>query len=450
MTIPQKPYLIFSPFLLFYIVFVLIFQQNTLSGDEYRHIFFTQNLLHGYYSPADITLGHGPGYSLFLTPFLALKIPLLLIKLTNPFFYYLSIVFLFKALKQIAPFHIALLFCLFWACYYNSFDNMHFLHSEVFSSFLVVMLLYFLLKAFNSNNAKTEKGNVILSGVTMGYLILTKVIFGYVLLFMLIAAGLLWLINRKVPNYRKGAMILLIAFITMVPYLFYTYKLTSKIYYLSTYGGEHLYWMTTRHEGEYGSWFAAPILKKSLVSPEDNIKDSQDGGYQKFLNSDNLVPGIDDSIKLHHQKDFDEILKYSTTGAERDDAFKRIAIRNIKANPLDYVKNCFSNIGRILFNYPYSYTAQRPSTLLRFPLNGIIAVLMLFCIIPTFLNWKKIIYPVRFMLFFIFLYLGGSILGSAEIRMFTTIVPMLLFWIAFILINTVKINLKFYQGRASE
>ena len=163
-----------------------------------------------------------------------------------------------------------------------------------------------------------------------------------------------------------------------------------------------------------------------------------------------MVPGIDDSIKLHHQKDFDEILKYSTTGAERDDAFKRIAIRNIKANPLDYVKNCFSNIGRILFNYPYSYTAQRPSTLLRFPLNGIIAVLMLFCIIPTFLNWKKIIYPVRFMLFFIFLYLGGSILGSAEIRMFTTIVPMLLFWIAFILINTVKINLKFYQGRASE
>ena len=79
-------------------------------------------------------------------------------------------------------------------------------------------------------------------------------------------------------------------------------------------------------------------------------------------------------------------------------------------------------------------------TLLRLPLNGINVVLLLFCIIPTFKNWKKIIFSIRFMLFFALLYLGGSIFASAETRMFTVIVPILLFWIAYIIQKTVKIN----------
>ena len=100
----------------------------------------------------------------------------------------------------------------------------------------------------------------------------------------------------------------------------------------------------------------------------------------------------------------------------------------------------------MLFNYPYSYTIQKPETLLRLPLNGIIAVFMLFCLIPTFINWRKIIFPVRFMLFFTLLYLGGSIFGSAETRMFTVIVPILLFWIAYIIQKSIKIKLKFDEN----
>jgi hypothetical protein len=59
------------------------------------------------------------------------------------------------------------------------------------------------------------------------------------------------------------------------------------------------------------------------------------------------------------------------------------------------------------------------------------------------MNWREIIYPLRFMVIFVLLYLGGSVLGSAETRMFTVAVPILLFWIAFIVQKTMKVKLKF-------
>jgi 4-amino-4-deoxy-L-arabinose transferase-like glycosyltransferase len=442
--VTENPYLLFLPFLLLYILFVLIFQHSSLQGDEDRFLLYAKNLTIGYYSPpSHITLGQGPGYSVILTPFLVFDLPLLYVKLMNPLFHYLSIIFLFKALKRIVSFKITMLFCLFWACYYNSFVYMHLIYSEIFTSFLVSLLLFFLVKGFTPDSSVNGRKYIILSGFIMGYIVLTKVIFAYVILILVIILGLLWITKRSAVNYRKGLLVLAVAFITVSPYLIYTYKLTGKIYYWSTYGGENLYWMTTHHEGEYGSWFAAPNRPSNFGKNKDSVMHFDESGYLNFVDGDNLIPGTGDSIISRHQKDFDEITRNATTGLQRDAVFKRIAIRNIKSNPAGYIKNCLSNIGRILFNYPYSYATQRPSTLLRFPLNGIIAFLMIFCIVPTFLNWRKIIFPIRFMLFFILLYLGGSVLGTAETRMFSIIVPMLLFWIAFILVKSVKIKLKF-------
>jgi energy-converting hydrogenase Eha subunit H len=47
------------------------------------------------------------------------------------------------------------------------------------------------------------------------------------------------------------------------------------------------------------------------------------------------------------------------------------------------------------------------------------------------------------MLFFAVIYLGGSVLGSAEIRMFSVIAPVILLWIAYIIQKSVYINLDF-------
>jgi hypothetical protein len=294
----QNPYLVFSPFLLLYIIYILIFQKEELFGDESRFLSYADNLIHGYYAPPDLTLGQGPGYSIFLAPFIAFDLPFLCIKLMNALFLYLSIVFLFKALRLIVSFRLALIFSLFWACYFNSFEFMHLMYSEVFSTFLVSLLLFFIVKAFHpsSNNAAGKK-YLIMSGFMIGYITLTKVVFGYVMLVFLIVLIFLWLMNRSAVNYRKSLLILLVAFITVAPYLIYTYKLTGKAYYWSTYGGETLYWMSTGHQDQYGSWFAAPNRATNFVSPEDSLKKVLESGYLNIYNRNSLIPGVEDSIK---------------------------------------------------------------------------------------------------------------------------------------------------------
>ncbi len=51
--------------------------------------------------------------------------------------------------------------------------------------------------------------------------------------------------------------------------------------------------------------------------------------------------------------------------------------------------------------------------------------------------------PVKYMLMITFLYLGASSLVTAYVRMFTIVVPIILFWIAYIVQFTIKVNLKF-------
>jgi hypothetical protein len=89
---------------------------------------------------------------------------------------------------------------------------------------------------------------------------------------------------------------------------------------------------------------------------------------------------VGNPIKNNHSEAIQEISKYK--GIERDDVLKRMAVENIKTYPGKFIQNCFSNLGRIFFNYPYSYTLQRPGTLLRLPMNGIILILMLYSLIP--------------------------------------------------------------------
>jgi cellulose synthase/poly-beta-1,6-N-acetylglucosamine synthase-like glycosyltransferase len=155
------------------------------------------------------------------------------------------------------------------------------------------------------------------------------------------------------------------------------------------------------------------------------------------------IPGSDDTLRAHHGKDFEEISQLR--GIERDDAYKRIAINNIKSHPIKYVNNWFYNLGRLVFHYPFSYAVQRPKILLVLPMNGIVFTLILFCLIPTFINWRKVSFPVRFMLFFCFIYLGLSTIVTAYVRMFTIVVPIMLFWFAYIIQNSLVIKIKFYD-----
>lgn len=423
--ITERPYILFLPFLLIFIIWVIIFHSNGFDGDEPQYRLLAQNLLHGFYAlhVPDFIIPVGPGYSIFLMPFIAMHLPLICIALMNSIFYYLSIVLLFKALRQILSFPITLIFSLYWALYFNSYRDMKIMLPEIFTSFLISLLIYCLIRAYNYKDSYySQKKYVFISGIVLGYLVLTKIVFGYVLIVMIIGMGLLWIVRSKNTNYRRALGVLLIAFGIQSPYLIYTYHLTGNLLYWGTTGGDNLYWMSNPNEGEFGDW--------NPLNPNRNPLIIKNQVYY-------------DSLKANHQKYIEESNKYIYYSVAQDRVSKEIAVNNIKSLPVKFVQNCFSNIGRMLFDYPYTYRLQSYKDLLRLPSNGIIVVFALFCIIPTLMNWRKIIFPIRFMLFVVLLYLGGSVLGSAEMRMFTKIVPVLLLWIAFVIQKSVRIYWKF-------
>lgn len=421
--ITRNPYLLFLPFLIVFIIYVFLNPTNG-QGDEKRYLMFAQNLVHGFYSPLapNINLTNGPGYPIILMPFVALGLPLVCMTLLNAFFYYLSIIFLFRALQQIVPYRTTLIFSFLWASYYIAYQNIPFVTTEPFTYLLISILIFSLTRALNSSNSVGIKKYILLSGFIFGFIVLTKIAFIYVLFVMLIGTGILWLTNKKNINYRKGVIIAMIGFATILPYLIYAYHLTGRMFYWNTNTGGALYWASTPFKDEYGDW------KQDLTEGTIDL-----GNYN--------IPGAQDSLIAHHQKDYDEIISYS--GLAQDDAFKKIAINNIKTHPLKYMQNCVYNAGRLIFHYPFSQAVQRPKVLLVFPLNGILLTLILFCLIPTIKNWRKLSFPLKFLLVFTVLYLGLSILVVAYVRMFTIIVPILIFWFASIFQNSVKINLRF-------
>jgi len=402
----RNPYLLFSPFLLLFVVFVLIYHTDVLKGDAGGYIYFANNLLHGFYSPPapDINLWWGPGYPIILMPFKFLNLPLICITLLNAIFQYLSIVFLFKALIKFVKFQKAFLFSIIWAFCYSSYSNMASIATESFTLFLISIFVYSLVKTFVNDSRKY----LFLAGFILGYLALTKVIFGYVILSILVGCVLLWAIKRNNNNYRRSLLIMLVALLTTIPYLFYTYNLTSKLFYWGNSGGMTLYWMSSPYINEYGAWdnetFDANLIDLELASSNE-------------------------LLRINHQTDIDEITKY--TGVQKDDAYKRIALKNIKTHPIKYFKNIMANISRMLFGFPGNFTYQRP--LLKIWYFAVLYTLMVFCFLLSIINWNKLSYCIRFIFVFTFIYLGGTSLLGAGNRQFVIIVPTLLFWIAYII-----------------
>ncbi len=369
---------------------------------------FAQNLLHGFYSPPApaINLWNGPGYPLVLAPLVGLRLPLIAMTLLNAVFYYLSIIYLFKACLLIISFKKALAVGLFWALFFNAYQKMPRITSETFTLFLLSWLLFCLLKAFVARSNKY----LFLSGFVIGCIVLTKIIFGYVLMFMLFLGLLLWVWHRNTKDYKRGIAVLLIAFAVTAPYLIYTWHLTGRAFYWGNSGGITLYWMSTPYQGEFGDYRYGKL-------PE------------------------------WHQRDLASTA--GLAGVERDDALKKIALHNIKTHPLKFSKNWFANLGRLFFNFPYSPASDSYAnvgnplrSLAMLPQNAIVFLLMIYSLFVTIINWKNIDYYVRFLFCLVFLYLGASSIVSAYSRQFYVVVPALLLWIAYIIDKSLIVKMK--------
>ena len=140
--ITKNPFLLFLPFLVFYAIFIFRISNNVLWGDEHIYVGFAKNMLQGFYSapPPKVNLADGPGYPIFILPFIALDLPLIVIRLSNAVLLYLSVIILFKVLIKFVAFRKALLFSLVLACYYNVLDFISLICSETLAIFLVATL----------------------------------------------------------------------------------------------------------------------------------------------------------------------------------------------------------------------------------------------------------------------------------------------------------------------
>ena len=418
--VTPNPYFIFSPFLFYYAYYIIKNKWPTLYGDEIRYVDFARNLMHGFYSPnaPHINLWNGPGYPVLLLPFVALKIPAIYTTLMNAVYQYLSVVFLYKALKLVANHRTALIFGLLLAIYPNALSILPILYTEAFTYFLVSSVIYALTLYY------TERSNkyLVIAGLLLGCLTLTKIIFGYVLIIGVLTCVSVLLFKKNKNYYYKALKTLAIAFAVTIPYLVYTYSLTGKAFYWGDSGGMSLYWMSTPYEHEYGDW---------------KIPNLSNNQYPTLFKS---VEG-DDILKKNHSKEISSILKHNEM--EQDELFKQAAINNIKKDPLKFISNYYCNWARMLFNFPYSYAYQDSAILGNILRGSLILWASVIGIIISWRNWKRLIYPVKFLLLItgIYLLLSGAL--SAYPRQFDVILPVLLFWMGFLKFNVQKPDLMF-------
>ena len=417
----RSPFVIFIPFLFLYVLYVVYFHTNQMVGDESRYIQFAENLFHGFYSPPypNIDLINGPGYPILLIPFVILKLPLISITLLNAVLHYLSVVYLFKAIHLIiSSFKTACIVAICWGCYFLAYQEMACILTESFTVFLVAIFSFQVIYLFQNDHIHTYQ--LIQTGIVLGFIALTKVIFAYVIVALLLGALCVYVFNRTSVVYKKLLGFSVIAFITLSPYILYTYHLTGKVFYLSTASGEMLYWMTSLDEQEYGDW----------------------NNHTFTANCNSTTPYCNSELlEKNHNEDYIRLNSIrSAIGV--DSLFKELAIEHIQAKPLKYVKNWFANIGRLLFGFPTSYYFQSPTTLVRIYMNSIILLAMVYSLIVCLCNWKNISLEIKVLICFSVIYLGLSSLVSAYPRQFNVILPALLIWITYTVKRSVKINFK--------
>ena len=153
-------------------------------------------------------------------------------------------------------------------------------------------------------------------------------------------------------------------------------------------------------------------------------------------------------LRKNHAKEIRAILKHNEF--EQDILFKQKAVENIKMHPFKFLKNYYYNFSRMLFNFPYSYSYQDGAIVENIIIGSLILWVSVAGIFITALNWRRIISPVRFLLFITAVYLALSGALSSYPRQLDVMVPVLLFWIAYLIANIKTIDFKFPPQKTLE
>ena len=347
---------------------------------------------------------NGPGYPLFLVPFVLLRAPNVLLRLANAVLMLLGSLYLIRSLRYFVEEKWAYVAVYCMGLYPALLKYLPRILTEPFCIFLACGLVFHLIHMNRSPDRR--RLHLVIAGVYFGFLALAKVLFGYVIG----AAILFYLVVSLISRKRWAVRALLVAAIALavcVPYLHRTYSLTGRVFYWAQSGGLSLYWMASPMEEEYGDWLTGT---KSWL-----------GGYWR----------------AEKHQEFLESLG-SLSPVERDQVLRKEAVRNMLDHPGKFAKNWVANVARLFLHYPFSYK-QHTMEDLRTVLSGsVLLVLCGFCIIPTVANWRAIPAGIQQAVIIGLFYVGGNSLLSAYDRMLLPVFPVMAVWLTYILAHTVR------------
>lgn len=395
----SKTVLIFLPLLVGYVILVLITASGNFQGDEGRYVMYATNLSHGYYSPkGEIFLWNAPGYPILLVPFIILKIPWLAAKLLNPIFLFIAVLYFYYTLRFYIQERPAIFFAYLLGVYPPFSRYMHMLLTEHLSIFLLCGFMYHFCKLYHEN--KNSWYQLTFAFIYLGYLALTKAFFGYVILSGILLYFSLY-IKDRIYAMKRTFMVYLFALALCIPYLVYTYSLTGKVFYWGNTGGYMLYLMSSPYEEEFGDW--GERSSKNHVAFEKEME--------------------------------------GLSALEKESMYKQRAISNIVGHPKKYFRNWLANIGRLLFNYPFSYDSQKLSSYFYFIPNMFLFVPLVLCIYPTIRRWECIPFEIKALILFAVVSFTGSTFLNGENRYIWPLVPIFLLWISIVSVNLIKVEI---------
>jgi len=367
---------LFASTLLLHVLNVLICDRPDFIWDEARYELYAAHLTQGRYAtPEKPDLVNGPGYPLVLAPLLAAGAPLILLRGLNALFMALAAWFSFRAVLPYAGARWALAVALVTALHPNLVRTAPYLMTEALAVCCIAGFAWAFTSALRSGG--WAWGWISAAAFAWGWLTLTRVFFGHVMLAAAALLACLLAFRRLRVSVLRALAVLGLAFTMCVPWLAYTKSWTGQWLCWSTNGGELLYWATSTHEGENGHWFSE---MDSQTKPE-------------------LIASGHRDFYLAH---------YDRPVMEREAAFKKKAMENLRANPKGVLKNWVCNWGRLLVGFPRSYETEELIMLVPVLVNVPILMAVLLALFVAWRNRQKLPAEVILLGLLVSIYLGGT------------------------------------------
>jgi 4-amino-4-deoxy-L-arabinose transferase-like glycosyltransferase len=371
-------------------------------SDETSYLRFAHHLADGYYThKSDPDLWFGPGLPLILAPLVLVGAPLEAMRLLGPFMFTLTVLLFYELLRLHVSPRAALAGAAGLGLYLPFYVLLPSLHSEIQAAFFLVLFMYALTRYLR----EAQLRYFFVAAIALAWLAVTRIVFGWIILFGLAVWLVAWLVRRQRTRLIVAGLYAT-ALLLCLPWLAYTYSISNNVFYWGSSGGQSLYWMASPYPGQLGDWHSkGAVFREPELAP-----DRPEFTRIRGLNQ------IQADARLRHD-----------------------AATLIRDHPGRYARHLAENLSRILFNMPYSFTPQKLNTLFYIVPN---AILLTGLLVATIILWpRRRTLPFEGSVFAVLLLLGVvlQVPLAAYGRMFTPLVPLVLWILVFVLAKYVRL-----------